>query len=225
MVLLTSVAVVAASPLKTQPTDNSSGYSTYIVAFKDGQSAMAENQVQSMVDSFNGQIIYKYSVINGWAVTIPDNKVDELKALDNVKYVEKDQEVKVLLDKAVPQIGADQVWASGYTGKGVKVAVIDTGVDASHPDLNGNKVVGWVDYVNGRSTPYDDHGHGTHVSSTIAGTGNASNGQYKGVAPEASLMVAKVLSAQGSGSSTNILKGMDWAVKNGAQVISMSLWS
>jgi serine protease AprX len=225
MVLLTSVAVVAASPLKSQPTDNSSGYSTYIVAFKDGQSAMAENQVQSMVDSFNGQIIYKYSVINGWAVTIPDNKVDDLKALDNVKYVEKDQEVKVLLDKAVPQIGADQVWATGYTGKGVKVCVIDTGVDASHPDLNGNKVVGWVDYVNGRSTPYDDHGHGTHVSSTIAGTGNASSGQYKGVAPEASLMVAKVLSAQGSGSNTNILKGMDWAVKNGAQVISMSLGS
>jgi serine protease AprX len=82
-----------------------------------------------------------------------------------------------------------------------------------------------VDYVNGKTTPYDDHGHGTHVSSTIAGTGNASGGQYKGVAPEASLMVAKVLSGQGSGSNTNILKGIDWAVQNGAQVISMSLGS
>ena len=186
---------------------------------------MADNQAQSMIDSFNGQIIYKYSVINGWAVTIPDNKVNELKALDNVKYVEKSQDVHALLDKAVVQIGADQVWASGYTGAGVKVCVIDTGVDATHPDLNGNKVVAWVDYVNGRTTPYDDHGHGTHVSSTIAGTGAASNGQYKGVAYNASLMVAKVLNAQGSGSDTNIIKGIDWAVQNGAQVISMSLGS
>ncbi len=225
IVLLSTAALVSAAPQNSQPTDNSTGYSTYIVAFKDGQSAMAENQAMDMIDSFNGQIIYKYSVINGWAVTIPDNKVDSLKALDNVKYVEKSQEVHALLDKAVVQIGADQAWASGYTGKGVKVCVIDTGVDATHPDLNGNKVVAWVDYVNGRTTPYDDHGHGTHVSSTIAGTGAASNGQYKGVAYNASLMVAKVLNAQGSGSDTNIIKGIDWAVQNGAQVISMSLGS
>ncbi len=186
---------------------------------------MADNQATSMIDSYNGQIIYKYSIINGWAVTIPDNKVDSLEALDNVKSVVKSQEVHALLDKAVVQIGADQVWASGYTGTGVKVCVIDTGVDATHPDLNGNKVVAWVDYVNGRTTPYDDHGHGTHVSSTIAGTGAASNGQYKGVAYNASLMVAKVLNAQGSGSDTNIIKGIDWAVQNNAQVISMSLGS
>ena len=113
----------------------------------------------------------------------PITKSIRWKLSDNVKYVEKYQEVHALLDKAVVQIGADKVWASGYTGKGVKVCVIDTGVDASHPDLNGNKVVAWVDYVNGKTTPYDDHGHGTHVSSTIAGTGAASSGQYKGVAP------------------------------------------
>ncbi len=224
MVLLSSIAVVgAAQPGANTTETGGSGYSTYIVAFKDNPSIQAENTVTDLVNSYNGNIVYRYSVIDGMAVTIPDNKVSELKALDNVKYVEKDQQVQVLLDKAVPQIGADKVWASGYTGKGVKVCVIDTGVDASHPDLNGNKVVAWVDYVNGRTTPYDDHGHGTHVSSTIAGTGNASNGQYRGVAPDASLMVAKVLSKDGSGSNSNIIKGIDWAVQNGAQVISMSL--
>jgi serine protease AprX len=226
MMLLSTIAVVAATPTGSNtPNIDSSGYSTYIVAFKDSPSIQAENSVTDLIRSFNGNIIYHYSVIDGMAVTIPDNKVNELKALDNVKYVEKDQQVQVLLDKAVPQIGGDKVWTAGYTGKGVKVAVIDTGVDASHPDLNGNKVVAWVDYVNGKTTPYDDHGHGTHVSSTIAGTGNASNGQYKGVAPEASLMEVKVLSAQGSGSDSNIIKGIDWAVQNGAQVISMSLGS
>ncbi len=226
MVLLSSIAVVgAAQPGANTNESGASGYSTYIVAFKDNPSIQAENSVTDLVNSYNGNVVYRYSVIDGMAVTIPDNKVSELQALDNVKYIEKDQQVQVLLDKAVVQIGADKVWSSGYTGKGVKVCVIDTGVDASHPDLNGNKVVAWVDYVNGKTTPYDDHGHGTHVSSTIAGTGNASNGQYKGVAPDASLMVAKVLSKDGSGSNSNILKAIDWAVKNGAQVISMSLGS
>jgi serine protease AprX len=227
MVLLSSLAVAgAAQPVAgASESGASSGYSTYIVAFNDFPSIQSVSNVTDIINSYNGKVIYRYSVIDGMAVTIPDNKVNELKALSNVKYVEKDQVYQILLDKAVPQIGADKVWATGYTGKGVKVCVIDTGIDASHPDLNGNKVVAWVDYVNGKTTPYDDHGHGTHVSSTIAGTGNASGGQYKGVAPEASLMGAKVLSAQGSGSNTNILKGIDWAVQNGAQVISMSLGS
>ncbi|AFD00746.1 Subtilisin-like serine proteases (peptidase S8 family) [Methanocella conradii HZ254] len=227
IVLLSSMAVVGASQsmVNTAESGASSGYSTYIVAFKGDPSIQAESRLAGLLDSFNGRIVYHYSIIDGVAVTMPDDRVDELKALSDVKYVEKDQQVHILLDRAVPQIGADKVWASGYTGKGVKVCVIDTGVDASHPDLNGNKVVAWVDYVNGKSTPYDDHGHGTHVSSTIAGTGNASGGQYRGVAPEASLMEAKVLSSQGSGSNTNILKAIDWAVNNGAQVISMSLGS
>lgn len=226
MLLSSTIAVMAAVPSFKDPSATGSpGYSTYIVAFKDqgAASAMAQSQVESLINSYNGRIIDHFSIIDGMAVTLPDDKVDELKAMSNVKYVEKDQTMHVLLDKAVPQIGGDQVWGAGYTGKGIKVAVIDTGIDASHPDLNGNKVVGWVDYVQGKTTPYDDHGHGTHCAGTIAGTGAASNGQYKGVAPEASLMGVKVLGKDGSGSNTNIIKGIEWAVKNGADVISMSL--
>jgi serine protease AprX len=226
MVLLSSMAVMAATPNGAHtPNAKSAGYSTYIVEFKNSPSIQAENGVNDLINSYDGNIVYRYSVIDGMAVTIPDNKVSAIQALDNVKSVVKSQECKVLLDKAVSQIGADKVWAAGYTGKGVKVAVIDTGVDASHPDLNGDKVVAWVDFVNGKTSPYDDHGHGTHVSSTIAGTGNASDGKYRGVAPDASLMEAKVLSGDGSGSDANIIKGIDWAVQNGAQVISMSLGS
>lgn len=227
MVLLSTIAVVGAS----QPAANtneggaSTGLSTYVVAFKDAPSVTIDSKVTDLVNSFNGKVLHRYSIINGMVISIPDNKVSEIAKLSNVKYVEKEQTVQAFLDKAVPQIGADQVWASGYTGKGVKVCVIDTGADANHPDLNGGKVVAWIDYVNGKTTPYDDHGHGTHVSSTIAGTGAASNGQYKGVAPEASLMEAKVLNSGGSGSDTNIVKAIDWAVQNGAQVISMSLGS
>jgi serine protease AprX len=220
------MAVLAATPAGVSThAASSTGYSTYIVELKDNPSVQAENSVADLINSYDGNIIYRYGVIDAMAVAIPDNKVSALEASGNVKSVEKSQECKVLLDKAVPLIGADKAWALGYTGKGVKVAVIDTGVDATHPDLNGDKVIGWVDYVNGKTTPYDDHGHGTHVSSTIAGTGNASGGKYRGVAPNASLLEAKVLSGSGCGSDANIIKGIDWAVQNGAQVISMSIGS
>src|SRR5208337_2724413 len=94
MMLISTIAVAAATPPGSNISNtDSSGYSTYIVAFKDGPSIQAENSVTDLIHSFNGNIIYHYSVIDGMAVTIPDNKVNELKALDNVKYVEKDQQV------------------------------------------------------------------------------------------------------------------------------------
>jgi subtilisin family serine protease len=201
--------------------------STYIIVFENTShdKEKAKQSASELAVSCGGHIKYHYKIIDGMAVTLPDEAAEKLRKQPGVKYVEKDREVHVLLDKAVPQIGADQAWASGYTGKGVKVCVIDTGVDADHPDLNGSKVVAWVDYISGRTTPYDDQGHGTHVSGTIAGTGNASGGQYKGVAPEASLMVAKALNSKGTGSISNIVAAIDWATENGAQVISMSLGS
>lgn len=104
----------------------------------------------------------------------------------------------------VDKIGAPAVWQQGITGKGITVAVVDTGVDATHPDLDDlddnpsttdPKVIGWIDYINSKSSPYDDHGHGTHVSGTISGTG--ANGIQTGVAPGTNLIVAKVFDSDG----------------------------
>lgn len=226
MALLLPIAPVSIGDAPGGLAISNSSVSTYIIVFDDTPyaSAMTAQSASDLVASCGGQVKYRYNVINGMAVTLPDSMAEKIRSLPNVKYVEKDQPVHILLDAAVPQIGADQAWAEGYTGEGVKVAVIDTGVDAGHPDLNGGKVVAWADFVNGsNSTPYDDNGHGTHVSSIIAGTGNASGGKYLGVAPNASLLAAKALDGSGSGYYTNIIKGMDWAVQNGAQVISMSL--
>lgn len=226
MALLLPIAPVSIGDAPGGLAISNSSVSTYIIVFDDTPyaSAMTAQSASDLVASCGGQVKYRYNVINGMAVTLPDSMAEKIRSLPNVKYVEKDQPVHILLDAAVPQIGADQAWAEGYTGEGVKVAVIDTGVDAGHPDLNGGKVVAWADFVNGsNSTPYDDNGHGTHVSSIIAGTGNASGGKYRGVAPNASLLAAKALDGSGSGYYTNIIKGMDWAVQNGAQVISMSL--
>jgi subtilisin family serine protease len=107
---------------------------------------------------------------------------------------------------AIPEVRAQFPEA---TGKGVRVGVIDTGIDASHPDLAGKLAPnGFRDFVNSKSEPYDDHGHGTHVSGTIAG-GNAS-GTYIGVAPEVQLWSAKVFTAGGSGQQDTIVQAMQW---------------
>ncbi|MCX4537628.1 S8 family serine peptidase [Streptomyces sp. NBC_01669] len=132
-----------------------------------------------------------------------------------------DGKAKVTLDQSVPQIGAPQAWAEGYDGKGVKVAVLDTGADLTNADV-APRITASQSFVSGESVQ-DGHGHGTHVADTIAGNGANSAGKYKGVAPGADLLIGKVLSNAGSGSESDILAGMDWAVAQGAEVVSMSL--
>ena len=133
-----------------------------------------------------------------------------------------DGRVKVDLDESVPQIGAPEAWAAGYDGNGVKVAVLDTGIDATHPDL-ATQIDGTASFVPGEGIT-DVNGHGTHVASTIVGTGAASGGDYKGVAPGADLIVGKVLGgAEGSGQDSWVIAGMEWAAESGADVVNMSL--
>ncbi|NJE09366.1 S8 family serine peptidase [Thermococcus sp. MAR1] len=153
--------------------------------------------------------------------------------VSGIKFIQEDYKVQVNvetegLDESAAQVMATNMWNLGYDGSGITIAIIDTGIDASHPDLQG-KVIGWKDFVNGRSSPYDDQGHGTHVASIAAGTGAASNGKYKGMAPGAKLVGIKVLGADGSGSISDIIAGVDWAVQNkdkyGIRVINLSLGS
>ncbi|MEE1758653.1 S8 family serine peptidase [Streptomyces sp. SP18BB07] len=132
-----------------------------------------------------------------------------------------DAQVKVSLETSVPQIGAPEVWRSGHDGKGVKVAVLDTGVDTAHPDLAGR--VGESRTFVPEQSVQDGHGHGTHVAATVAGSGAASDGLRKGVAPGAELLVGKVLGNDGRGQSSWIIAGMEWAANSGAKIVSMSL--
>ncbi|MGW0609043.1 S8 family serine peptidase [Streptomyces sp. NPDC002788] len=121
----------------------------------------------------------------------------------------------------VAQIGAPTAWKAGYDGKGVKVAVLDTGIDATHPDVKG-KILKAKDFSGSGSTD-DRQGHGTHVASTIVGSGAKSGGKYKGVAPGAELLAGKVLDDTGFGDDSDIIAGMQWAVAQGAKVVNMSL--
>ncbi|WP_433824577.1 S8 family serine peptidase [Actinoplanes sp. CA-015351] len=133
-----------------------------------------------------------------------------------------DGKVHAALADSVAQIGAPAVWAGGNTGDGIDVAVLDTGIDAAHPDLAG-QIESSASFVPGEDVT-DGHGHGTHVASTIAGTGAGSGGAERGAAPGADLEIGKVLDNGGSGQDSWIIAGMEWAARDRkAKVISMSL--
>ncbi|WP_406466545.1 S8 family serine peptidase [Streptomyces sp. NBC_01594] len=135
-----------------------------------------------------------------------------------------DGAVKADLAETTAQIGASTAWADGNTGQGVDVAVLDTGIDAEHPDFGG-RIAASDSFVPDEEVT-DRNGHGTHVASTIAGTGAASDGKERGVAPGAQLHIGKVLSDTGQGQDSWVLAGMEWAaVDQHADVVSMSLGS
>lgn len=149
---------------------------------------------------------------------------DFFEALTEDSRIERiwlDAQVHVQLDESVPLIGAPQAWENGFDGTGVTVAVLDSGYDVEHPDLT-EAVVGSKSFIDGE-TVQDGHGHGTHVAGTIAGSGAASGGTHKGVAPGADLLVGKVLADDGNGPFSAVILGAEWAIEQGADVISMSL--
>jgi subtilisin family serine protease len=122
-------------------------------------------------------------------------------ALAGVRRVWLDRRFRATaLDPNLTQVGAPAAWAARLTGKGVKVAVLDTGIDRGHPDLRGNKVVAEANFSEAASTA-DRLGHGTHVASIVAGTGARSGGRRKGAAFRASLLNGKVLDDAGSAAS------------------------
>ncbi|MEU4383645.1 S8 family serine peptidase [Promicromonospora sp. NPDC023805] len=141
----------------------------------------------------------------------------------SVGYVWLDQPVRASDADSSPQIGAPEAWEAGFTGAGVTVAVLDSGIDATHPDLD-EVVVGERDF-SGKGNVVDGDGHGTHVASILAGSGDASDGVNRGVAPDADLLVGKVLDDDGYGELSGVIEGMEWAAAEGADVVNLSLGS
>lgn len=140
----------------------------------------------------------------------------------NVLAIWPDMIMHTMLDVSVPLIRADTVWGHSGLGAGVRVAVVDTGIDANHPDLVG-RVVETITFAG--SSPFDGNGHGTHVAGIVAGDGTASKGRYAGVAPKAEICAAKVLRDDGSGMMSTVMAGVEWAADQGVQVINLSLGS
>ncbi|MFI6285500.1 S8 family serine peptidase [Streptomyces sp. NPDC051018] len=156
-----------------------------------------------------------------WEAVTRSGSGGSLTAESGIRRIWLDGVRKAGLDRSTAQIGAPALWSTGLTGAGVKIAVLDTGIDATHPDLAG-RVAGAQNFSAAPDSK-DRVGHGTHVASIAAGSGTKSGGKFKGVAPGATLLNGKVLDDDGYGEDSGILAGIDWAVAQGAHVVNLSL--
>jgi serine protease AprX len=171
---------------------------------------------------------HTFRTILGFAGSVSRGQVEALAHAPGVTRVELDGLTHALDESGNTDYGVNAARANDATldGSGVGICIIDTGIDPNHEMLAG-RIVGWKDFVNNQSSPYDDHGHGTHVSGIAAGrsTGPA-NAAYGGVAPGASLVGAKVLNSSGQGADSTVVLGIEWcAGRPDVDVISMSLGS
>ena len=198
----------------------------YIIVLSDDSDLQTETE---KAKSKGAEIIHEYKhAIKGFAVKVQNDKVLELIKKNNpsISYIEPDYEVQIfaqLLPNGINRIDADlssTVSGDGQYSVNVDIAIIDTGINLSHPDLNVYKQ---VSFVKGAKTADDDNGHGTHVAGTAAAKDD-SNGVV-GVAPGARLWAVKVLDRNGSGSLSNVIKGIDYVTANAGQidVANMSL--
>ncbi|MCF2137373.1 MAG: S8 family serine peptidase [Candidatus Thorarchaeota archaeon] len=178
-------------------------------------------------------IIHEYKHLNGIAGRMPIAVYNMLKAAWFVSSIQLDHEVTMYqdtLDWGVDDVDAEQVWGGAedavdvvpgnVAGTGVNVAILDTGIDYTHPDLDA-VYKGGYDFVDDDSDPKDQNGHGTHCAGIVAAEDNGDG--VIGVAPKASIYAVRVLDAYGSGSTSDIIAGIDWAIDHNMDVISMSL--
>jgi serine protease AprX len=180
----------------------------------------------------------KLELINGYVLSIPDSALAQLDALPQVASAHQDRAAwaaDYLSTRATTANVAQQ--SLGLTGRGIGVAVVDSGITTWHDDLMprdgstypyaNQRVTKFVDFVNGQTMPYDDHGHGSHVAGIILGNGYDSHGRQSGIAPDAALVSLKVLDADGKGTISRIIAALDWVAANASayniRVVNLSV--
>ncbi|WP_230500606.1 S8 family peptidase [Sutcliffiella rhizosphaerae] len=193
----------------------------YLIGFAKGNKASAQSS-ENLITSLGGEVQHTFDYMEVMEVSLPEKAAEALKKNPNIEFVEENVEVFASAQTVpwgIPHIKANTAHAQGVTGSGVRVAVLDTGIDANHVDLN---VRGGASFISGESNPYQDgNGHGTHVAGTVAALNNSTG--VLGVAYNADLYAVKVLNSSGSGTLSGIAQGIEWSISNGMHVINMSL--
>lgn len=180
-----------------------------IISYKTDKK-MKEGQISSLTNKLN----YNLPIVNGCACDMSIESIIEITADPDVEYISYDSKVFAVMDIARNVVGADLILNTGYTGKNVTVAIIDTGI-SPHADLvyPTSRIIGFKDFVNNETRFYDDNGHGTHCAGILAGNGYSSKGKYKGIAPEANILSIKVLDENGNGNTSDILSTVQWIIE------------
>ncbi|HWC31299.1 MAG TPA: S8 family serine peptidase, partial [Dehalococcoidia bacterium] len=170
----------------------------------------------------------EYKLIPAFRASLNEAEIQSLSKKPGVVRIEENKKISLAIDAANRDFGtavARQEY--GVDGTGVGICVIDTGADRNHEQLDDpGKIAGWIDYIGGQALPYDDHGHGTHVASIAAGSGTGGSSAFnlRGVAPKATLYIAKVFDALGGTDQSEVIEAIEWcAATPGVDIISMSL--
>lgn len=162
-----------------------------------------------------GYIKYRLPMIGAYVIEVDKERLESIKGLEGLINIEIDAHITAQMNRVNDII--DSRWAhnKGYFGRGVGVAIVDTGI-CLHKDFTegGNRVVAFKDFISGRKEPYDDNGHGTHVAGIIGGNGYSSKGKYMGIAPACNFIVIKVLDHRGDGNISDVLAGLQWIIDN-----------
>jgi serine protease AprX len=160
------------------------------------------------------------SVMPAVALAAAPTQIDALSQEPDVERIWPDLRVHSCLDVSASLIGAPEVWSQGYTGAGVGIVVLDTGIDLEHVDFAG-RIAGTADFTG--EGVVDLNGHGTHVAGIACGDGHSQGGAYRGVAPGADLYAVKVLDRTGAAYMSDVMAGIDWAIQQDVHILNLSL--
>ncbi|MCH1627780.1 S8 family serine peptidase [Ferdinandcohnia quinoae] len=180
-----------------------------------------------LIKKVDGKVLSTFKAIHGVSVSLPKDQISMLKQNPAVKSVQLDHEVSIdrqITDWGFEKTKADAAQKSGLTGAGIKIAILDTGIDSSHPDLqitSGKCFISEDLHQNACSSYADNNGHGTHVAGIIAAQNNTIG--TIGVAPSATIYAVKVLNSEGIGTTSSIVAGIEWAINNKVDIINLSL--
>jgi len=172
-------------------------------------------KISQMIEAKGGKVKGKFKIGKTIVAEVPVNEIESIAKNSEVEQIWPDFEVNAV-EEPTQQINASYAWNLNLYGQGKKIAVLDTGIDSTHPALQGR--VGAEENFSDSQSTTDVFGHGTHVAGIIAGSG-----EVQGVAPQAELLNGKVLNDSGSGSASSVIAGINWAIAQGANVINLSL--
>ena len=207
--------------------DQANGESAVIIEFHDDRDAV------NLVKANGGKAGRRLGILKARVARMPNKKLKAFANDSRVKRIHLDRPTKSFAGRAAVTVGARAVQElMGYTGAGIGVGIIDSGVTEWHDDLTvangqGQRVAHFADFVNGYTQPYDDFGHGTHVAGIVAGNGRDMNGARTGIAPGAHIISLKALDGEGHGTISMIIAALDYAVANkdalNIRVLNLSL--